>query len=70
MIFELCVREAKALELPWGETIDHPGSFFGVTCAEVLKLEVVDSAEFFVPPSLHRESERETPSVRTGITSA
>ena len=34
MIFELCVREAKALELPWGETIDHPGSFFGVTCAE------------------------------------
>jgi hypothetical protein len=29
--------------MPWGETIDHPGSFFGVTFAEVLKLEVVDS---------------------------
>ena len=45
--------------MPWGETIDHTGSFFGVTFAEVLKLEVVDTTEFFVPPSLHRESDRQ-----------
>jgi hypothetical protein len=59
MTFELCVREAKALQLPWRETIDHPGSFFGLTFAEVLKLEVVDPTEFFVPPSLHHESDRQ-----------
>jgi hypothetical protein len=45
--------------MPWGETIDHTGSFFGVTFAEMLKLEVVDTTEFFVPPSLHRESDRQ-----------
>src|SRR5260370_36794586 len=33
--------------------------FFGMDCAEVLKLQVVDSAEFLVPPSLHRESDRQ-----------
>src|SRR6266436_5756273 len=58
MIFELCVREAKALECLGSKLFDHIGSFFGVTFAEVLKLEVVDSKELFVPPSLHRESDR------------
>src|SRR5258708_36014136 len=59
MIFELCVREAKALERLGAKLFDHTGSFFGVTFAEVLKLEVVDSTEFFVPPSLHQESDRQ-----------
>ena len=42
--------------MPWGETIDHKGFFFGVTFAEVLKLEVVDSTEFLVPPPMVRGS--------------
>jgi hypothetical protein len=44
--------------MPWGEAIDHTGSFLGVTFAEVLKLEVVGSTEFFVPPSLHHDPDR------------
>jgi hypothetical protein len=59
MTFELCVREAKALECLGAKLLVTQALFFGVTFAEVLKLEVVDSTEFFLPPSRHRESDRQ-----------